>query len=68
MDNNDKANLISAYRDIESLAMQKRLEYLTVEIMPESPLKDMKLAKISAERESLEQEFARVVTELITGC
>jgi hypothetical protein len=67
MDNNEKANLISAYRDIESLAMTKRLEYLTVEIMPESPLKDMKLAKINAERTKLEQDFANVVTELVTN-
>ena len=56
-----KSELISAFKDIEALAMQKRLEYLTAETMPESILKDMKLAKINSERVKLEADFERIL-------
>lgn len=56
-----KSELISAFKDIEALAMQKRLEYLTVEIMPESVLKDMKIERINSERGTIEQQFSSIL-------
>ena len=62
---NARQDSINAFLELQEKAMKKRLEYLTVEIMPESPLKDMKLAKINAERLEMEADFSIMVQEMI---
>ena len=62
---NARQDSINAFLELQEKAMKKRLDYLTVEIMPESPLKDMKLAKINSERLQMESEFSEMVSEMI---
>lgn len=56
---------ISKYKDIEERAIAKRSEYLTAELLPESPIKTMKLAKLEAERSEIETEYADIVSNII---
>ncbi len=56
---------LSRYKDIEEKAIAKRSEYLTAELLPESPIKTMKLAKIEAERTEIETEYADIISNVI---
>jgi len=56
---------LSQYKDIEEKAITKRSEYLTAELLPESPIKTMKLAKLEAERSEIEAEYADIVSNAI---
>lgn len=56
---------LSRYKDIEEKAIAKRSEYLTAELLPESPIKTMKLAKLNTERSEIETEYADIVSNVI---
>jgi len=56
---------LSRYKDIEEKAIVKRSEYLTAELLPESPIRTMKLAKLEAERTEIEKEYADIVSNVI---
>lgn len=63
---NARQDTINVFLELQERAMKKRLEYLTVDIMPESPLKTLKLAKIDIERLEMENEFAWLVNEMVS--
>lgn len=56
---------LSRYKDIEEKAIAKRSEYLTAELLPESPIKTMKLAKLNTERTEIEAEYADIVSNIV---
>jgi len=57
---------IAEYREIEKKSVKLRSEYLTAEMMPESLLKEKKLAKLIIQWEDATIEFNKCVTGLIT--
>lgn len=56
---------LSKYKDVEERAIAKRSEYLTADLLPDSPIKTMKLAKLEAERSEIEAEYADIVSNII---
>lgn len=60
-----KENLIKQYKDLEKKAAEKRSEYLTAELMPESILKNMKLEKLTQEWVEITKQYESLVFELI---
>lgn len=56
---------LSAYKDVEERAIAKRSEYLTADLLPDSPIKTMKLANLEAERSEIEAEYADIVSNVI---
>lgn len=64
-DPNARQNSINAFLELQERAMKKRLEYITVDIMPDSPLKAMKIEKINSERVEMETEFSEMVSEMV---
>ena len=62
----EKETLIDNFKTLESKATWKRAEYLTAELLPLWTFKDMKLAKIEAERIELEAEYETIMTNLVT--
>lgn len=63
---NARQDAINVFIELQERAMKKRLEYLTVEIMPESTLKTLKITKIDIERLEMESEFSGLVNEMVS--
>jgi hypothetical protein len=67
MDESIKYQTISEFKDLEALAYAKRLEYLTIDILPECEFKRLKLEKLAQEEQALMLQFNNLMTELLVN-
>ena len=61
----EKSNLVSRFKDLEALAYAKRLEFLTVQVLPDCEFKNLKLIKLQKEEQELIQNFWVIMTTLL---
>lgn len=57
---------IAKYREIEKEAIEKRSEYITAELLPIWAFRDMKLAKLEADRIDIEARYNTIMNYLTT--
>lgn len=57
MTDNEKQSLINEFWDLEKEAYQKRLDFLTAQVLPDCAFKTLKLQKLSEEESILQQKF-----------
>lgn len=57
---------IALFKALEKEANEKRTEYITAETAPLGIFRDMKLAKLEADRIDLEARYNAIMTDLIT--
>ncbi len=66
MRDNEKQELISEFWDLERDAYQKKLEYITAQVLPDCKFKTLKLEKLLREEEILIQSFSILIERMIT--
>jgi len=67
MTDNEKQSLINEFWDLEREAYQKRLGFLTAQVLPDCSFKTLKLEKLSQEEAILQEQFWGIMYTLISN-